>query len=53
MAMAIFFYTTHMGQELVQLLITPDRQQNMPWNNPKLVVIFSSVSGQLEHLVAD
>jgi hypothetical protein len=42
-----------MGQELVQLFVTPDRQQNMPWNDPKLVVIFSSVSSQLKYLIAE
>jgi hypothetical protein len=42
-----------MGQQPVQLVVVPDRQKNMSWNDPKLVVVFCSVSSQLKDLIAD
>jgi hypothetical protein len=41
-----------MGEEPVQLIVTPDRQKNMSWNYSELIIVFSSVSGQLKHLIA-
>jgi len=40
----------HARQQLVQLLVVPDRQLQVTRNDARLLVVPSSVAGQLEHL---
>src|SRR6218665_1211099 len=40
----------HARQQLVQLLVVPDRQLQVARDDPRLLVVASSVSGQLKHL---
>ena len=40
----------HGGQELAQLLIVPDGELDVPWDDPGLLVVPGGVSGQLEDL---
>src|SRR6218665_1282133 len=39
----------HARQQLVQLLVVPDRQLQVARDDPRLLVVASSVSGQLKH----
>ena len=38
------------GQELVQLLVVPDGELEMPGDDPGLLVVAGSIAGQLEDL---
>ena len=40
----------HPGQQLVQLLVVPHRQLEVPRDDPRLLVVPRSVAGQLEDL---
>ena len=40
----------HGGQELTQLLVIPDGELDVPWDDPGLLVVPGGVSGQLEDL---
>ena len=40
----------HGGQELAQLLVVPDGELDVPWDDPGLLVVPGGVSGQLEDL---
>ena len=40
----------HAGQELVELLVVPDGELQMPWDDPALLVVSGGVSCQLEDL---
>ena len=40
----------HGGQELAQLLVIPDGELDVPWDDPGLLVVPGGVSGQLEDL---
>ena len=37
-------------EELVQFLVVPDGEQDVPGHNSGLLVVLGSVAGQLEHL---
>merc|ERR1719235_1522939 len=40
----------HGGEELAQLLVVPDGELDVPWDDPGLLVVPGGVSGQLEDL---